>query len=546
MKKVLLLISLIVTGNYFSSSAQSVKWKDVAPIFYNNCATCHRPGEIGDGKIYANSYNALLSDPFGYFSAIPGQVSSDNGSAPKMPPWKADPAYHHFLDERVLSQAEIDLVDTFVAQIYSGVFDGDTTLAPPNPVFPTGSQLGIPDTTLTMTSPFTIPGDNIDHYQVFVLHTNITDSAGRTVKAVEFRPGNPRLVHHIFIYTCIDGSADSLDATTPEYGYPSFGGAGEGVNADFLTLYGPGLTPRFYPEGSGIKFKVNTSILLQVHYAPTSTPQTDQSSINIFYDSLPNVRQVKGKRVGENYVLEPVFFIVKNKVLTFHSAYTLDTTYSMFSIAPHMHLLGKEFKIYAVTPSNDTVPLVHIPAWDFKWQLLYNFPCYVILPQGTVIYSEATYDNTTNNPNNPNNPPQNVGYGESSYDEMDKYFMNLLTYKPGDEFVVFDSALCALDDYDFTGLPPTAGIVSTPQLYDLIPNPANARVTLDYYLPNSTNSKIYVYDLMGRRVGPMLEQTSIPGLHHSELNVESFVPGMYLVVLEADGKHVTKELVVQH
>jgi len=459
-----------------------------------------------------------------------------------MPPWKADPGYHHYLDERILTPADTTLIGKFVDQVLNGINNpGDTTLAPLPPVFPTGSQLGTPDTVLTMTQPFTIPGDDSDHYQCFVLHTNLT--ADTNVKAIEFRAGNPRVVHHVFIYTCTDNSADSLDAITPnEYGYPSFAGAGAGVNADFLTLYGPGLTPRFYPDGSGIRLKAGTRLIIQIHYAPTATEQTDQSSLNIFYEPNNQIRAVKGKRVGENYILEPVFFIPKNHTVTFHSEYTLDTTYSMFSIAPHMHLLGKEFKIWAVTPSADSIPLCHIPDWEFHWQLLYNFPCYVIFPQGTVIHSEATYVNDTTNLDNPNHPPQNVAYGESSFDEMDKYFMNLLTYSPGDEYVIFDTALCALNDE------PTliGGMVSTPQFYNLIPNPASDQTMLEYYLPNHVNCKMFVYDGLGRLALPVMEEPrAAPGFHRNIINVSDFIPGLYLVVLEADGRRITKPLIVQ-
>ncbi|MEO5674360.1 MAG: T9SS type A sorting domain-containing protein [Chitinophagales bacterium] len=541
MKKASLFYIIISWFAILPSSAQNVEWKDVAGIFYNNCATCHRPGEIGDGYIDATSYAALVNDSLSpYFFAIPARVNER-----LMPPWKANPDYHHFLDERILSDDEITLIDSFVAQVERPGYDpGEITLAPPPPVFAEGSQLGIPDTVLTMAQAFPVPGDYTDHYQCFVLHTNLLDS--RNVKAIEFRAGDPKIVHHVFIYTCIDGSADSLDATTPEYGYPSFGGAGEGVNADFLTLYGPGLTPRFYPEGSGIKFKANTALIIQIHYAPTDHEVFDQSSLNIFYEPESEIRIVKGKRVGENYVLEPVFFILKDKVLTFHSEYTLDSTYSMFSIAPHMHYLGQEFKIWAVTPGGDSVPLCHIPVWDFKWQLLYNFPCFMILPQGTVVHSEATYDNTTNNPNNPNNPPKNVGYGESSYDEMDKYFMNLLTYQSGDETVVFDSALCALDDYNVS-TPFVSGMITTPQLYNIIPNPANDQAVIDYYLPKYSAGNIVIYDLLGRTIpGINTEFETTPGFHRSVIDTKKINSGIYFLVMQADGKRITKRLVVEH
>ncbi|HUM46974.1 MAG TPA: T9SS type A sorting domain-containing protein, partial [Chitinophagales bacterium] len=440
------------------------------------------------------------------------------------------------ISERILEQSEIDLLSAWVDAEGPA---GDTTLAPVAPIFSTGSQLGTPSSVLTMLEPFTIPGDYTDHYQVFVLPANLL--IDRDVTAIEFRPGNAKVVHHVFIYTCEDGSAAALDATTPEYGYPSFGGAGEGVNADFLGLYAPGLQARFYPPGSGVKFKAGTDVLIQVHYAPVTQEATDQSSVNIFYTSQTDLRKVKAKRVGEQYITEPVFFIPKNKVLTFHNIYPLDTTYSIFSIAPHMHLIGKDFKIWAETPDGDSIPLINIPKWDFNWQMLYSYPFMIKLPEGTQIYSEASYDNTENNPNNPNNPPLNIGYGESSKDEMFKYFMNLLPYMPGDEDIVLDSS------WHPVGVAPIEGIVTTPQLYGPSPNPATHEVALTYYLPTSTSFALYVYDLSGRLVTTVKEAAITgAGMHKNVIDVSSFMPGTYFCTLVCDGKKLTKKFIVQH
>jgi len=535
MKRFFFLSIVFLTGIVSFSQAQHVEWKDVAHIFYNQCADCHRPGEIGEDYLNAMGYTNLIGSP--YFSYIPLYVTEK-----LMPPWPANSDYRQFIDQRVLTPDEINLVDSFVAQVFNPYvpYDpGDTTLAPPPPVFTTGSQLGIPDTTLTMAQAFTIPGDGLDHYQVFALKTNLTDD--REVRAIEFRPGNAKVVHHVFMYTCEDSSVDLLDAATPEYGYPSFGGAGESANVNFITLFGPGMNPRFYPNGCGLKFKANTEVVIQVHYSPGTFDRTDQSSVNLFYGDDPHFRLVKGKRVGEDYVVEPVFFIVKNKVLTFHSEYTLDTTYSMFSIAPHMHLLGKAFKLWAEVPGGDSIPLCYVDKWDFRWQLIYQFPCYVILPQGTIIHAEATYDNTANNPNNPNNPPVNVSYGESSFDEMMKYFMNLVPYQAGDEDTVFDASMC-----EAVGIPPIDGIVSTPQLYDPIPNPADDHTVLDYYLPNHSDTKIIIYDLSGREVDQMYDANESSGFHRKTMSTSSMIPGMYFCTLDAGGKRVTKPLIVQH
>lgn len=531
MKKISFIASLFFV--LASAEAQPVYWKDVASVFYRDCTPCHRPGEIGEDYLNAMGYSVLINSP--YFYSIPYYVKTK-----LMPPWKADPDYHHFLYERILTDAEISMIDSFVTQVGNGNYDpGDTTLAPPPPTFAMGSQLGVPDTVLTMAVPFTVPPTNSDLYYCFVLHTDLLED--RNVRAIEFRPGNSKVVHHVFLYTCEDGSADSMDQTTPEYGYPSFGGAGEGVNVNFITLYGPGMVPLFYPEGSGIKFKAGTDVVIQLHYAPTTIPQDDQSYVNIFYEPSPDIRVVKGRRVGENYVTEPVFFILKDKVLTFHSDYVLDTTYSMFSIAPHQHLLGKSFKIWALTPEQDSIPLCYIPNWDFRWQLIYNYNEFIILPKGTIIKAEATYDNTSNNPNNPSSPPKNVGYGESSYDEMFKYFMNLLVYQPGDEEVVFDTS------WHPVGVQQTEGIVSTPQLYAPIPNPSSDKTIFNYYLPESGEVRTYIYDLSGRLNSPVSDEgAKSTGFHRKTVDVSQFRPGTYFFTLEVNGKRLTKPFIVAH
>src|SRR5580765_3726044 len=151
-----LFCSITLTGSPYLAGAQ-VYWKDVASIFYDHCTTCHRPGEIGADYLDARGYSLLANSPF--FYSIPVQTQSG-----LMPPWKADPDYHHFIDERILTQSEKDLIAQWID---GGAMAGDTTLAPPPPVFPSGSQLGVPDLILTMAEPYTVPGNDSDHYMCF-------------------------------------------------------------------------------------------------------------------------------------------------------------------------------------------------------------------------------------------------------------------------------------------------------------------------------------------------------------------------------------------
>jgi len=75
--------------------------------------------------------------------------------------------------------------------------------------------------------------------------------------------------------------------------------------------------------------------------------------------------------------------------------------------------------VYGFRPSPiDTIPLIHIPDWDFDWQGMYVHTNLVKIPAGYKLGSKHVYDNTINNPNNPNNPPQTVVAGTSTTDEM--------------------------------------------------------------------------------------------------------------------------------
>jgi hypothetical protein len=100
-----------------------------------------------------------------------------------------------------------------------------------------------------------------------------------------------------------------------------------------------------------------------------------------------------------------------------------------------MHLLGKTFTSYAVTPAGDTIPLVRIPEWDFRWQEIYRVQNLIRIPKGSIIHIEGDYDNTSNNPFNPNSPPQGIfSWGDmKTNEEMLTMVMVFLPYQPGDE-----------------------------------------------------------------------------------------------------------------
>src|ERR1044071_2771728 len=77
--------------------------KDVAPILYSKCVTCHRAGEIGPMSL------VTYRDARPWAAAIKDKVSSR-----VMPPWHADPHVGSFRNDRSLSDAQIDTIVKWV------------------------------------------------------------------------------------------------------------------------------------------------------------------------------------------------------------------------------------------------------------------------------------------------------------------------------------------------------------------------------------------------------------------------------------------------
>jgi hypothetical protein len=103
-----------------------------------------------------------------------------------------------------------------------------------------------------------------------------------------------------------------------------------------------------------------------------------------------------------------------------------------------MHLIGKKFLAYAIKPSGDTIRLIHIPNWDFRWQYFYMPKKMMPVPRGSIIYVEGIYDNTESNPNNPFSPPRLISEKNGSMkttDEMFQLILSYVKYQKGDEGV---------------------------------------------------------------------------------------------------------------
>ena len=413
---------------------------DIAPIIFKNCTPCHRAGESGPFEL--TTYENITKNK----NKIKFVTQTKY-----MPPWPADASYSHFIGERTLTADEIELIKTWVD---NGTPKGDESKIEKVPTFFSGSFLGKPDAVIKFKTAVPIKGNGTDHFYVIKLPIQLPKDT--FVSYFEFVPSQRKLAHHINGHLINYEAGNKKDIQSgltfskDEYKdykelYTQMNILNDDGTFPVLTpstvYYLPGFTPPNYPAGiGGYKINQTSAILLKnIHYGPSNNDVLDSSYINVFYGPKPK-RPVFETQLGTFGIskIEPELILLPNKIQTFHTQATLNGDASILSINPHMHLLGKSFWAFAVQPNGDTIPLIKIKKWDFRWQYYYTFKHPVIIKQGTVIHAYATFDNTDKNPFNPNHPPKVVTQGEGvksmqTTEEMFQFIFTYLPYQAGDE-----------------------------------------------------------------------------------------------------------------
>src|SRR5581483_53890 len=238
--------------------------KDVLPILQNNCQTCHRPGEVGPFSLM--NYRQAVTWAEDIKSYTQKRI---------MPPWKPTEgvAFHN---ERRLSDKDLA---TLGAWVDGGTPEGDAKDAPPPRKFPEGLQLGTPDLILTMPDDFQLGPTGRDLFRCFVLPTNLPSDT--YVTAVEIRPGNPRIVHHMLLFIDTTGQGRKLelkqqkDKQSPsdqEHARETDLDKGPGYTVSMgigftpqggLNGWAPGSMPRHLPEGAGFFLPKGADVIMQ-------------------------------------------------------------------------------------------------------------------------------------------------------------------------------------------------------------------------------------------------------------------------------------------
>ncbi len=426
---------LIVPFLIQESDSQTPNWaEDVSCLLYTHCTNCHNPNGVGPFSLldYTDAYNNRFTIQYNVNEGI-------------MPPWPPDHNYVSFAHEKVLTTDEIQVINDWVN---AGAPQGDPNLAPLQPTYNSTEVIENPDWVAQIPA-YTSQASSSDDYRCFAIENPGTSD--KYITSWEVVPGNVEIVHHVLIFKD-SGSGPSNNDNGD--GYPCFGGTGSPTSV-YIGGWAPGQGSIHYPDGMGVKLAPGETIVLQVHYPTGSAGQIDDATKVNFEFSDVAVREVSSEFILNHFttLTNGPLYIPANTTRTFYSEYTLPADLTFLSVFPHMHLIGRSIKAYAVTPGGTTIPLIDIPEWDFEWQGNYDFRQPLYLPAGTTLYGEAFYDNTTNNPYNPSNPPINVSAGEATNDEMMLIAFAYLPYQNGDENIVVDTSTTTINYCDTLTVP---------------------------------------------------------------------------------------------
>jgi len=380
--------------------------RDVAPLLADRCGMCHHAGgsapftllSYADAKRHAGQIATVTANRF-------------------MPPWKADPADGPFVGQRPLADHEILLLRRWQE---AGAPEGDPRDLPPPRDWVDGWQLGKPDLVITLKQPYTLPAEGTDAFRIFVLPIPV--ETARFVRGLEFRPGNPKVVHHANIRIDTTSVSRKLDEAGPGPGYDGLIARTATYPDGHFLGWTPGQVSPLLPSELAWRLERNTDLVVELHMQPSGKAEQVAPSIGLYFGDTPPTRTPAMLRLGRQDIDIPA----EDAKYVITDSYTLPVDVDVEAVQPHAHYRARDVRGEATLPDGSTKRLIDIADWDFRWQHVYRFVTPLSLPKGTTVSMRYTYDNSASNERNPQRPPIRARWGQRSAEEMGDLWLQVL------------------------------------------------------------------------------------------------------------------------
>ena len=383
-----------------STPAAPVFSKDIAPILFQHCASCHRAGQIAPMSLL--SYEEVRP----WAASIREMVATG-----AMPPWHSAAPRGQFSNDRRLSDGEKELIMRWTA---AGAPKGDVKDLPAVPAFTEGWEIGKPDAVITMPKPYLVPASGVIAYQNFTVPTNFTED--KWIQAIEVRPGARSVVHHILVFVSGGRPKEAYTQTVPARARRLQDAPNEQSSRMADTLFAttaPGTNAMVFQPGTAMRIPAGARIRFQVHYTSNGKETSDQSSVGLIFAKRPPEKEMHTSAFFNPQLVLPA----GAGDVAVPSAIQFDADVHLTALFPHTHLRGKSWEYKIVYPDGHAETVLPVPHYDFNWQTYYIFTTPLAVPKGSKLEAVAHYDNSANNASNPD-PTKEVHWGEQTWDEM--------------------------------------------------------------------------------------------------------------------------------
>jgi hypothetical protein len=377
------------------SGSREVTFSEVSLLFQRYCLACHN--QTGQAPFSFTKYGSIKKRAKAIEEALETLI---------MPPWCADENYSTFCNTQSMSDQDRS---TILAWIEGGCRLGDSNAEE----ITTYSTPLEPDLLVTTPEHHTISSDT-NTYACFVFDPEFESDT--FVDCIQYFSDNPSTLHHLTLFAdtngLLDGKPNCWLCTYDEsvYGLVLMDGW---VKSQHALRFSPNV---------GHRFPKQTKFLLQAHYESNFRGTKEKTSLGFNFIAKPAM-EIKWLGLNNLDIVIPA-----NKIMTQSIVHELREPMLVVGLTPHLHFVCKTIEVFAITPNSIKIPLLFIPNWDYMLTTKYILTHPVLLPEGSVIYANAVFDNTEGNPVQPNDPVRDVTYKISSYDEM---FVVSLFYASG-------------------------------------------------------------------------------------------------------------------
>jgi Flp pilus assembly protein TadD len=387
--------------------------RDIGPLIHDRCGSCHRTN--GPAPFSLWTYEEMRQRA--------SQIAAVTAKR-YMPPWKAESPSRPFVGQKPLTSDEISRIQQWAD---AGAPRG-TGPDPPPPASADGWQLGAPDLVVSLSEAYALPAEGTDVFRIFAIRLPVTTT--KFVTGLEFRPGNPRVVHHANIRLDLTDVSAQLDAADPAPGYDGLMARSAVYPDGHFLGWTPGQIAPLVPANMAWKLEPGTDLVVQLHMQPSGATEKVQPSIGLYFTDEPPTRLPTILRLGSQGIDIPP----GERRYAVHDSYVLPVDVELHALQPHAHYRLRHLVGSAALPDGTSIPLIEIKDWDFRWQHVYRYTQPLTLPKGTRVSMHYVYDNSADNPRNPQRPPQRVSWGQRSFDEMGDLWFQFVAGSNVDRF----------------------------------------------------------------------------------------------------------------